>query len=137
MTRLLRIIPIGPLVNEAGLGSAESLLANKQRGYANRAFEVLHRNPIGSSIRSPLHPVSLFTKLSRWATQDIPPQFSGQDVVETTFIRTSRERIAVPVFIESRKKAEQTALSINDREMRCIWTDGCRDDLGYVGAAVA
>jgi hypothetical protein len=43
----------------------------------------------------------------------------------------------VPVLIESCKKAEQTALSTDEPEMRCIWTDGSRDDLGNVGAAVA
>jgi ribonuclease HI len=43
----------------------------------------------------------------------------------------------VPVLIESREKAEQTALSTDEPEMRCIWTDGSRDDLGNVGAAVA
>jgi ribonuclease HI len=58
-------------------------------------------------------------------------------VVDTTFIPTSTERIAEPVLIESRKKAEQTAASTNEPEIRCIWTDGSRDDLGNVGAAVA
>jgi ribonuclease HI len=60
-----------------------------------------------------------------------------QDVVETTFIPTSTERIAVPVVIESREKAEQTALSTNEPEIRGIWTDASCDDLGNVGAAVA
>jgi hypothetical protein len=137
ITGMLRTTPIGPLVKEAGLRSADSLLANRQRRYATRAFELPHGNPIGDGVRNPLHPVSLFTKLSRCATQDIQPQFSGQDVVETTFIPTSTERIAVPVLIESREKAEQTALSTDEPEMRCIWTDGSRDDLGNVGAAVA
>jgi hypothetical protein len=35
------------------------------------------------------------------------------------------------------EKAEQTALSTKEPEIRCIWTDGSRDDLGNVGAAVA
>jgi ribonuclease HI len=43
----------------------------------------------------------------------------------------------MPVLIESREKAEQTALSTKEPEIRCIWTDGSRDDLGNVGAAVA
>jgi ribonuclease HI len=137
ITGMLRTTPIGPLVTDAGLRSADSLLANRQRRYATRAFESPHGNPIGDGVRNPLHPVSLFAKLSRCATQDIHPQFSGQDVVETTFIPTSTERIAVPVLIESREKAEQTALSTNEPEIRCIWTDGSRDDLGNVGAAVA
>jgi hypothetical protein len=50
-------------------------------------------------------------------------------------IPTSTARIAVPVLIESREKAEQTALSTDEPEMGCIWTDGSRDDLGNVGAA--
>jgi hypothetical protein len=58
-------------------------------------------------------------------------------MVETTFIPTSTERIAVPVLIESPEKAEQTALSTKEPEMRCIWTDGSWDDLGNVGAAVS
>jgi hypothetical protein len=58
-------------------------------------------------------------------------------VVETTFIPISLERIAVPVLIESREKAEQTALSTKEPQIRCSWTDGSRDDLGNVGAAVA
>jgi hypothetical protein len=86
---MLRTTPIGLLVKEAGLRSAESLLANRQRRYATRAFELPHGHPIGDGVRNPLHPVSLFAKLSRYATQDIHPQFSGQDVVETTFIPTS------------------------------------------------
>jgi hypothetical protein len=52
-------------------------------------------------------------------------------------VPTSTERIAVPVLINSREKAEQTALSTNEPDIRCIWTDGSRDDLGNVGAAVA
>jgi ribonuclease HI len=43
----------------------------------------------------------------------------------------------VPVLIESREKAEQTTLSTKEPEIRCIWTDESRDDLGNVGAAVA
>jgi hypothetical protein len=81
ITGMLRTTPIGPLVNEAGLRSADSLLANRQRRYATRAFELPHGNPIGDGVRNPLHPVSLFAKLSQCATQDIHPQFSGQDVV--------------------------------------------------------
>jgi hypothetical protein len=79
---MLRTTPIGSLVKEAGLRSADSLLANRQRRYATRAFELPHGNPIGDGVRNPLHPVSLFAKLSRCATQDIHPQFSGQDVVD-------------------------------------------------------
>jgi hypothetical protein len=134
---MLRTTPIGPRVKEAGIRSADSLLANRQRRYATRALELPHGNLIGDGVRNPLHPVSLFAKLSRCATHDIHPHFSGQDVVETTFIPTSSERIAVPVLIESREKAEQTALSTKEPEIRCIWTDRSRDDLGNVGAAVA
>jgi ribonuclease HI len=68
---------------------------------------------------------------------NIHPEFSGQDIVETTFMPISTELIAVPVLIESREKAEQTALSTKEPEIRCIWTDGSRDVLGNVGAAVA
>jgi hypothetical protein len=46
------------------------------------------------------------------------------------------EGIAVPILIESRQKAEQNALSTNEPEIRCIWTDGSGDDLGNVGAAI-
>jgi hypothetical protein len=58
-------------------------------------------------------------------------------VVEATVIPISMERIPAPVLIESREKAEQTALSMDEREMRCIWSDGSWDDHGNVGAAVA
>jgi hypothetical protein len=75
-------------------------------------------------------------KPSRCATQDIHPQFSGQDMVETTFIPTSTKGIEVSVLIESCKKAEQTALSTTEPKIGCIWTDRSRDDLGNVGAAV-
>jgi hypothetical protein len=68
---------------------------------------------------------------------DIHPQFSGQDMVEMTFIPICTERIAVPVLIESREKPEQIALSTKESQIRCIWTDGSRDDLGNVGAAIA
>jgi hypothetical protein len=121
----------------AGRRSADALLANRQRRYATRAFELPHGNPIGDGVRNPLHPISQFAKLSRCATQDIHPQFSEQDVVERTFIPISTERIAVPVIIESREKAEQTASSTKEPEIRCIWTDGSRDDHVNVGAALA
>jgi hypothetical protein len=55
---MLRTTPIGPLVKEAGLRSAESLLANRQRRHATRAFELPHGNPIGDDVRNPLYPVS-------------------------------------------------------------------------------
>jgi hypothetical protein len=134
---MLRTTPIGPLVKEAGLRSADSPLANRQRRYATRAFELPHGNPIGEAVRNPLHPASLCAKLSQCATRDIHPQFSGQDIVETTFIPICTERISVPVLIESREKAEQTALSTKEPQIGCIWTDGSRDDLGNVGAVVA
>jgi hypothetical protein len=134
---MLRTTPIGPLVKEAGLRSADSLLANRQRRYATRAFELPQANPIGDGVRNPLHSASLCAKPSRCATQDIQPQFSGQDMVETMFISTSMERIAVPVLVESREKAEQTALSTREPQIKCIWADGSRDGLGNVGSAVA
>jgi hypothetical protein len=49
----------------------------------------------------------------------------------------SIERIAVPVLVESCEKAEQTALSTRGPQIKCIWTDGPRDNLGNVSAAVA
>jgi hypothetical protein len=39
ITGMLRTTPIGPLVNEAGLRSADPLLANRQRRYATCAFD--------------------------------------------------------------------------------------------------
>jgi hypothetical protein len=86
ITGMLRTTPIGSLVKEAGLRSADSLLANRQRRYATRAFQLLHGNPIGDGVRHPLHPVSLFAKLSRCATQDTHPPFSGH-LSSTEFIR--------------------------------------------------
>jgi hypothetical protein len=80
---MLRTTPIGPLVKEAGLRPEDSLLANRQRRYATRAFELTHGNPIGDGVRNPLRPPSLCAKLSRCATQNIHPQFSGQDIIET------------------------------------------------------
>jgi hypothetical protein len=76
ITGMLRTTPIGPLVKEAGLRSPDSLSANRQRRYETSTFELPHGNPIGHGVRNPLHPVSLFAKLSRCATQDIHPQFS-------------------------------------------------------------
>jgi ribonuclease HI len=58
-------------------------------------------------------------------------------MVETRFIPIWTARIAVTVLIESCEKAEQTALSTKEPQIRCIWTDGSPDDLGNVGAAVA
>jgi hypothetical protein len=52
------------------------------------------------------------------------------------FIPTSAKQIAVPSLIESRKKVTQTVLSTNELEIRSIWTDGSRGDLGNLGAAV-
>jgi ribonuclease HI len=132
---MLRTTPIGPLVKEASLRSADLLLENRQQRYATCAFELPHGNPIGEGVRNPLHPVSLCAKLLQCATHDIRPQFSGQDIVETTFIPIYPERILVPVLIESREKPEQTAFSTKEPQIRCIWTEGSRDDLGNVGAA--
>jgi hypothetical protein len=64
ITGMLRTTPIGPLVKEAGLRSADSLLANRQRRYATRAFELPQGNPIGDGVRNPIHPPSLCAKLS-------------------------------------------------------------------------
>jgi hypothetical protein len=102
ITGMLRTTPIGPLVKEAGLRSADSLLANRRRRYATRAFELPEGNPISDGARNPLDDVSLFGRLSKCCRQDIQPQFSGQDMVESTYIPTSTERIAAPVIIESR-----------------------------------
>jgi ribonuclease HI len=134
---MLRTTPIGPLVKEAGLRSADSLLANRRRRYTTRAFELAEGNPISDGIRNPVDDVSLFGRLSKCCRQDIQPQLSGQDMVESTYIPTSTERIAAPVIIESRQQAEHTALSMSKARTKCIWTDGSRDDLGNVGAAVA
>jgi hypothetical protein len=68
---MLRTTPIGPLVKEAGLRSADSLLANRQRRYATRAFELPYGNPIGDGIRNcytrinyiPKYYTQLLTKL--------------------------------------------------------------------------
>jgi hypothetical protein len=58
-------------------------------------------------------------------------------MVETMFIPTSTERIAVLVLSESREHAEQPALSTDERGIRCSWSDGSQNDLRNVGAAVA
>jgi ribonuclease HI len=58
-------------------------------------------------------------------------------MVESTRIPTSTQKITAPVIIEPLQQAEQTALSMSESRTKCIWTDGSRDDLGNVGAAVA
>jgi hypothetical protein len=136
ITGLLRTTPIRPLVKEAGVRSADSLLANRRRRYATRAFELPEGNPISDGIRNPVDDVSLFGRLSKCCRQDIQPQFSGQDMVESTYIPASTERIAAPVIIESRQQAEHTELSMSPARTKCLWTDGSHDDLGNVGAAV-
>jgi ribonuclease HI len=40
------------------------------------------------------------------------------------------------VIIESRERAENTAMSMTEPNTRCIWTDGSRDQNGNVGAAI-
>jgi hypothetical protein len=64
ITGLLRTTPIGLLVKEAGLRSADSVLATRQRRYATRPIELPHGNLIGDAVRNPLYPGSLFTDLS-------------------------------------------------------------------------
>jgi hypothetical protein len=100
---MLKTAPIGPLVKEAGLGSADSLLANRQRRYATRAFELPQGKPIRDGVRNPLDDISLFGRLSRCSRQDIQPRSSGQDMVESTCIPISSELIAAPVIIEPRQ----------------------------------
>jgi ribonuclease HI len=58
-------------------------------------------------------------------------------MAESTCIPTSTDRIAVPVIIESRQQAGHAGLSMSKAWIKCLWTDGSRDDLGNVGAAVA
>jgi hypothetical protein len=96
ITGVLRTTPIGPLVKEAGLRSADSLLANRLLRYATRACELPKSNPISDGIRNPVDDVSLFGRLSKCCRQDIQPQFSGQDMVESTYIPTSTEQSSTP-----------------------------------------
>jgi hypothetical protein len=50
ITGMLRTTPIGPLVKEAGLRPADSLLANRQRRYATWAFELPQGKPLGDGV---------------------------------------------------------------------------------------
>jgi hypothetical protein len=59
----------------------------------------------------------------------------GQQLVERTWIPTYNQMLSVPVIIESREQAEQTAIELEGHPGRCIWTDASRDDQGNVGAA--
>jgi hypothetical protein len=127
--------PAGPLVKEAGLRPANSLLSNRHRRYATRAYGLPLGHPIGDGIRNPSIDKSIFGNLSKTAKDGVDICHSGQDVIEYTWIPACIERIAVPLIIESRDKAERSAAIIEEESTRCIWTDGSRDELGNVGAA--
>jgi hypothetical protein len=109
---MLRTTPIGPLVKEAGLRPADSLLASRQRRYATRAFELPEGNPPGDGVRNSSDVKSIFGRLSRSAKTNLQHQFSGQEVIETTRIPPSIESITASVIIESRKGAENTVVSM-------------------------
>jgi hypothetical protein len=98
---MLRTTTIGQLVKEAGLRSADLLLANRQQRYATHAFRLPEGNQISHGIRNQADVVSLFGRLSKCCRQDIQPQFSGQHMVESRCTPTLTERIAAPVIIES------------------------------------
>jgi ribonuclease HI len=136
ITGMLRTTPTGPLVKEAWLRPADSLLANRQRRYATRAFELPEGNPLGDGVRNSSDVKSIFGRLSRSAKTDLQHQFSGLEVIETTRIPPSIESIAASVIIESREAAENTAVSLTEPNTRCLWTDGSRDQDGNVGAAI-
>jgi ribonuclease HI len=136
ITGMLRTTPISPLVKEAGLRPADSLLANRQRRYATRAFELPEGNPLGDGVRNSSDVKSIFGRLSQSTKTDLQYQFSGQEVIETTRIPASVESITASVIIEPRERAENTAMSVTEPNTRCIWTDGSRDQNGNVGAAI-
>jgi hypothetical protein len=73
-----------------------------------------------------------FGRLAISIRSDIDVQFSGQEVIATTWIPTSEEKISAAVIV-----AERTALPMDVLSTVCVWTDGSRDDHGNVGAAVA
>jgi hypothetical protein len=136
ITGMLRTTPIGPLVKEAGLRPADSLLANRQRRYATRAFELPEGNPLGDGVRNSSDVKSIFGRLSRSAKTDLQHQFSRQEVIEATRIPPSIESITASVIIESREAAENTAVSMTEHNTRCLWTDGSRDQHGHISAAI-
>jgi ribonuclease HI len=135
ITGMLKSTPAGPLVKEAGLRPAKSLLSNRHRRYATRAYGLPLGHPIGDGIRNPSIDKSIFGNLSKTAKDGVDICHSGQDVIEYTWMPACIERIAVPLIIESRDKAERSAATIEEESTRCIWTDGSRDELGNVGAA--
>jgi hypothetical protein len=136
ITGMLRTTPLGPLIKGAGLRSPDSLLENRRRRFATRTFELPEGNSISEGIRNPVDGLSLFGRLSKCCRQDIQPQCSGQDMVESTCTPTSTDRIAAPIIIES-QQAEHTALSISTARTKRVRTDESRHGLGNVGAAVA
>jgi ribonuclease HI len=135
ITGMLKSTPAGPLVKEAGLRPAKSLLSNRHRRYATRAYGLPLGHPIGDGIRNPSIDKSIFGNLSKTAKDGVDICHSGQDVIEYTWMPACIERIDVPLIIESRDKAERSAATSEEESTRCIWTDGSRDELGSVGAA--
>jgi hypothetical protein len=59
---MMRTTPIGPPVKDAGLRSADSLLANQQRRFVAHAFELHPGDPISDGVRNPSADGSLFWK---------------------------------------------------------------------------
>jgi hypothetical protein len=135
ITGMLKSTPAGPLVKEAGLRPASSLLSNRHRRYTTRAYGLPLGHPIGDGIRNPTIDESIFGKLSNTGKDGVDISHSGQDVIGYTWTPACIERLAVPLIIESRDKAERSATTIEEESTRCIWTDGSRDEEEDVGAA--
>jgi hypothetical protein len=135
ITGMLKSTPAGPLVKEAGLRLANSLLSNRHRRYATRAYGLPLGHPIGDGIRNLSIDKSIFGNLSKTAKDGVDICHSGQDIIEYTWMPACIEWIAVPLIIGSRDKAERSAATIEEESTRCIWTDGSQDELGNVGAA--
>jgi hypothetical protein len=99
ITGMLKSTPAGPLVKEAGLRPASSLLSNRHRRYATRAYGLPPGHPIGDGIRNPTIDKSIFGKLSNTAKDGVEISHSGQDVIEYTWTPACIERLAVPLVV--------------------------------------
>jgi hypothetical protein len=115
--------PVGPLIKEAGLRSTDSLLSNRHRRYPTRAFGHPIRHQIRDGIRRTVSDKCIFGKLSNVGMNGVELRLLGQQLVERTWIPTYNQMLSVPVIIESREQAEQTAIELEGHPGRCIWTD--------------
>jgi hypothetical protein len=155
ITGCLHTTPLGPLLKEAGLRPAESLLENRQRRYGARLLTLpeghLARTILPGSARgSP--PRDGEDGEERWSDPFTRNDLLGEQLawmaggngvmepgvgIEKIQVVLEREELQAKVTIPPRAEAITACNGWNDTESWPIYSDGSRNEAGHVGTGVA